>query len=286
MEYQQIKYEVAERILTITLNRPDKLNAYTEFMRDEIINALDHADDDDNIRAIIVTGEGRAFCAGMDLGNKGATFDSSSAVGDDEFRDGGGQLALRIFKCKKPIIAAINGPAVGVGCTMTLPMDIRIASTNAKMGIVFVRRGVLVDACSSWFLSKVLGIGRALEWALTGRVFSAQEAYEGGLLNHLVAPEELIPTARAIAKDIAENTAPVSVAITRQLIWTMAGTEHPMQAHRLETKGFHWAGQQPDVKEGVMAFLEKRKPNYSMSVKDGMPPFYPWMKEPPFKEEK
>jgi enoyl-CoA hydratase/carnithine racemase len=194
-------------------------------------------------------------------------------------------LALRIFKLKKPIIAAINGPAVGVGCTMTLPMDIRIASTKAKMGIVFVRRGVLIDACSSWFLSKVLGIGRALEWALTGRVFTAQEAYEGGLLNYVVEPEELIPKARAIAKEIAENTAPVSVAITRQLIWGMAGTEHPMQAHRVESKGFHWAGSQPDVVEGIMAFLEKRPPNYTMSVKDGMPPFYPWIEEPDFKEK-
>ena len=167
-----------------------------------------------------------------------------------------------------------------------LPMDIRIASTKAKMGIVFVRRGVLIDACSSWFLSKVMGIGRALEWALTGKVFTAQEAYEAGLLNYVVEPEELIPKARAIAKEIAENTAPVSVAITRQLIWTMATARHPMEGHRIESKGFHWTGQQPDVKEGVMAFLEKRAPNYTMSVKDGMPPFYPWMEEPPFKEEK
>lgn len=284
MEYQQIKYEVAERILTITLNRPEKLNAYTEFMRDEIIDALDHAEADDNIRVIIVTGAGRAFCAGMDLSDQGSTFDASS-ITEDEFHDGGGMLALRIFKLKKPIIAAINGPAVGVGCTMTLPMDIRIASTNAKMGIVFVRRGVLVDACSSWFLSKVLGIGRALEWALTGKVFSAQEANEGGLFNKLVAPEELIPTARAIALDIALNTAPVSVALTRQLIWTMAGARHPMEAHRLESKGFHWAGQQPDVKEGVMAFLEKRAPNYTMSPATDMPEFFPWMEEPEFKKE-
>lgn len=283
MEYQQIKYEVAERILTITLNRPEKLNAYTEFMRDEIIDALDHAEADDNIRVIIVTGAGRAFCAGMDLSDQGATFDASS-ITEDEFHDGGGMLALRIFKLKKPIIAAINGPAVGLGCTMTLPMDIRIASTNAKVGIVFVRRGVLVDACSSWFLSKVLGIGRALEWALTGKVFSAQEANEGGLFNKLVAPEELIPTARAIAQDIAQNTAPVSVALTRQLIWTMAGARHPMEAHRLESKGFHWAGQQPDVKEGVMAFLEKRAPNYTMSPATDMPEFFPWMEEPEFKK--
>lgn len=283
MEYQQIKYEVEDRILTITLNRPEHMNTYNAVQHFELIDAFDRADDDDNIRAIIVTGAGKAFCAGMDLGEKGSSFDASS-VSIEEYRDGGGMLALRMYQCKKPIIGAINGPAVGIGCTMTLPMDVRIASTKAKMGIVFVRRGVLIDACSSWFLSKVLGINRALEWALTGRVFTAQEAYEGGLLNYVVEPDELLPKAREIAKEIAENTAPVSVAITRQLIWTMAGTEHPMQAHRLESKGFHWAGQQPDVIEGIMAFLEKRKPNYTMSVKDGMPPFYPWMEEPPFKE--
>ncbi|HWQ73870.1 MAG TPA: crotonase/enoyl-CoA hydratase family protein [Syntrophomonas sp.] len=285
MEYQQIKYEVEDRILTITLNRPEHMNTYNMTQHYELIDAFDRADDDDNIRAIIVTGAGKAFCAGMDLGEKGSSFDASS-IPIEDYRDGGGMLALRMYQCKKPVIGAINGPAVGIGCTMTLPMDIRIASTKAKMGIVFVRRGVLIDACSSWFLSKVLGIGRALEWALTGRVFSAQEAYEGGLLNYVVEPEELIPKARAIAKEIAENTAPVSVAITRQLIWTMAGTEHPMEAHRIESKAFHWAGQQPDVVEGIMAFLEKRNPNYAMSVKDGMPPFYPWMEEPPFKEEK
>jgi len=283
MEYQQIKYEVEDRILTITFNRPEQMNTYNFVLHNEIVDALDRADDDDNIRAIIITGAGKAFCAGMDLSEKGSSFDAS-VVPIEDYRDGGGMLALRMYKCKKPIIAAINGAAVGVGCTMTLPADVRIASTKAKMGIVFVRRGVLIDACSSWFLSKVLGIGRALEWALTGRVFTAQEAYEGGLLNYVVEPEELLPKAREIAKEIAENTAPVSVAITRQLIWTMAGTEHPMQSHRIESKGFHWAGQQPDVVEGIMAFLEKRKPNYSMSVKDGMPPFYPWMEEPPFKE--
>ncbi len=285
MEYQQIKYEVEDRILTITLNRPEQMNTYNMTQHYELIDAFDQADNDDNIRAIIITGAGKAFCAGMDLSEKGSSFDASS-VSIEDYRDGGGMLALRMYQCKKPLIGAINGAAVGIGCTMTLPMDVRIASTKAKMGIVFVRRGVLIDACSSWFLSKVLGIGRALEWALTGRVFTAQEAYEGGLLNYVVEPEELIPKARAIAKEIAENTAPVSVAITRQLIWGMAGTEHPMQAHRIESKGFHWAGSQPDVVEGIMAFLEKRKPNYSMSVKDGMPPFYPWIEEPPFKEEK
>lgn len=282
MEYEQIKYEVAERILTITINRPDHLNAYTELMGDEIMDALDHAEADDNIRAIIVTGEGRAFCAGMDLGDGGVTFNYDQ-VPEDEHRDGGGLLALRIFKLTKPIIAAINGPAVGVGLTMTLPMDIRIAANTAKMGIVFVRRGVVIDACSAWFLPKVVGMGQALQWALTGKVFSAQEAYAGGLLNKLVDPEEVIPAARAIALEIAQYTAPVSVALTRQLMWTMAGTSHPMEAHRIESKCFHWIGQQPDVEEGIAAFLEKRPPNYSMSPKSNMPDFFPWVEEPEFK---
>lgn len=282
MQYEQIKYEVSERILTITLNRPDYLNAYTEFMREEIIDALDHAEADDNIRAIIVTGEGRAFCAGMDLGDGGNSFNYDD-VSEDEHRDGGGVLALRIFRLTKPIIAAINGPAVGVGLSMTFPMDIRIASNTSKMGIVFVRRGVVVDACSSWILPKIVGMGKALEWALTGRVFTAQEAFEGGLLHYLVAPEEVMPKARAIAQEIAQNTAPVSVALTRQLMWTMAGATHPMDAHRIESKCFHWIGQQADVHEGINAFLEKRPPNYSMSPKNDMPDFYPWAPEPDFK---
>ncbi len=281
MQYEQIKYETAERILTITLNRPDHLNAYTEFMRDEIIDALDRAEADDNIRVIIVTGQGRAFCAGMDLGERGDSFNYQD-VSQDEHRDGGGILALRIFKLTKPIIAAINGPAVGIGLTMTLPMDIRIAADTARMGIVFVRRGVVVDACSSWFLPRIVGMGQALEWALSGRVFTAQEAFAGGLLNKLVAPEEVIPTARAIALEIAQNTAPVSVALTRQLIWTMVGTSHPMEAHRIESKCFHWIGQQPDVQEGINAFLEKRPPNYTMSPKNDMPGFFPWVEEPEF----
>ncbi|MBP8819484.1 MAG: enoyl-CoA hydratase/isomerase family protein [Syntrophomonadaceae bacterium] len=282
MNYQQIKYEVEDRILTITLNRPERLNAYTEILRAEMIDALDHADADDDIRAIIVTGAGRAFCAGMDLGDGGATFDYS-AVTEDEHRDSGGLLALRIYQLKKPIIAAINGPAVGIGLTMTFPMDIRIAADNAKMGIVFVRRGVLLDACSSWILPRIVGISQALEWAMTGRVFSSQEAFAKGLLTKVVAPEEVLSAARDIALEIAQNSAPVSVALTRQLLWTMLGADHPMAAHRIESKGFHWAGQQPDAQEGITAFLEKRQPNYTMSPSTGMPDFYPWITEPPFR---
>ncbi|MGI6550810.1 MAG: crotonase/enoyl-CoA hydratase family protein [Syntrophomonadales bacterium] len=284
MSYELIKVEAAERVLTITLNRPQRLNAYTEDMRDEIIDALDKAEADDNIRAIIVTGAGRAFCAGADLEGGESTFNYTNES-LEEHRDGGGILALRIFKSKKPIIAAINGPAVGVGVTMTLPMDIRIISNTAKLGIVFVRRGVVIDACASYFLPRIVGIGQALEWGLTGRIFSAAEAYERRLVNKIVAPEEVLPTARAIALDIAQNTAPVSVALTRQLMWSMLGASHPMEAHRVESKGYHWLGQQPDAAEGVMAFLEKRLPNFSMSTQKDMPDFYPWAPEPKFREE-
>jgi len=284
VNYQQIKYEIEDRILTLTLNRPERLNAYTEVMRAELVDALDHADADDNIRAIIVTGAGRAFCAGMDLGDGGATFDYN-AVAQDEHRDGGGILALRIFRLKKPIIAAINGSAVGVGLTMTLPMDIRIVADTAKMGIVFVRRGIVNDACSSWFLPRVVGIGKAVEWALSGRLFSGQEALASGLVSQLVAPEEVLPTARAMALEIAQNTAPVSAALVRQMMWSMLGADHPMEAHRIESKGFHWAGQQPDAAEGIAAFLEKRLPHYTMSPQTDMPDYYPWLTEPPFKDK-
>lgn len=256
MEYQQIKYEVEDRILTITLNRPERMNAYTEVMRAELVDAFDHADADDEVRAIIVTGAGRAFCAGMDLGEGGATFDYTS-VPQDEHRDGGGLIALRMYRCTKPIIAAINGAAVGIGLTMTLPMDIRIAANNAKMGIVFARRGIVVDACSSWFLPRVVGISKALDWAMTGRVFTAQEAFESGLVSQLVEPDQVIPAARAIASEIARYSAPVSVALIRQLMWSMLGASHPMEAHRIESKGFHYLGQRPDADEGINAFLER-----------------------------
>ncbi|MGE5381399.1 MAG: crotonase/enoyl-CoA hydratase family protein [Methylocystaceae bacterium] len=284
MNYQQIKYEVDEdHILTITLNRPERMNAYTdEVMCPEMIDALDRADADDNVRAIIVTGAGRAFCAGMDLGGKAFDY---TAIAEDEHRDGGGLIALRIYQLKKPIIAAINGAAVGIGLTMTLPMDIRIVADNAKLGIVFVRRGVLLDACSSWILPRIVGISQALEWAMTGRVFSAQEAFDKGLVSKVVPPEEVLPAARAIALEIAQNSAPVSVALTRQLLWTMLGADHPIEAHRLESKGFHWLGQRADSREGINAFLEKRRPNYTMSPHTDMPDFYPWQTEPPFKEK-
>jgi len=282
MEYQQIKYEVEDRILTLTLNRPERMNAYTEIMRAELVDAIDRAEADDEVRVIIVTGAGRAFCAGMDLGDGGATFDYTS-VPQDDHRDGGGILALRMYRCTKPIIAAINGAAVGIGLTMTLPMDIRIAANTAKMGIVFARRGIVVDACSSWFLPRVVGISKALDWSMTGRVFTAQEAFESGLVSQLVEPDQVVPAARAVASEIARYSAPVSVALIRQLMWSMLGASHPMEAHRIESKGFHYLGQRADADEGINAFLEKRDPNFTMSPFSDMPDFYPWLKEPPFK---
>lgn len=282
MDYQQIRYEIEDRILTLTLNRPDRMNAYTEVMRAELVDAIGLAEADDNVRVIIVTGAGRAFCAGMDLGEAGTTFDYTG-VAQNEHRDGGGILALRIYRSTKPIIAAINGAAVGVGLTMTLPMDIRIAANTAKMGIVFARRGIAVDACSSWFLPRVVGISKAVEWSMTGRVFSAQEAFQSGLVSQLVEPGQVIPAARAIASEIARYSAPVSVALIRQMMWSMLGAAHPMDAHRIESQGFHWLGQRADAAEGINAFLEKREPRFTMSPYSDMPDFYPWLDEPPFK---
>ncbi len=274
MNYDQIKYEVLNRILTITLNRPDRLNAFTDQMCAEMIDALDRADNDDNVRAIIVTGEGRAFSVGSDLeAAGGSTFDYSKTNIEDH-RDKGGTLTLRLFECKKPVIAAINGPAVGIGITMTLPMDIRIASNKAKMGFVFVRRGITNEACSGWFLPRVVGISQALEWVCSGRVFSAGEALAGRLVSQVVSPDELLPAARALAAEIAENTAPVSVALARRLLWQMLGASHPMESHLLESRMMHWLGQQPDAREGIMSFIEKRPPDYTMKPSTDMPDFY------------
>lgn len=281
--YKQIKYEISDGILTITLNRPEKLNAYTLVMGDEIIDAIDRADADDSVRAIIFTGEGRAFCAGKDLEEGGSAFDYSK-VSIENHRDGGGKVSLRIFDSLKPIIAAINGPAVGVGITMTLPMDIRIASDKAKMGFVFTRRGIVPEACSGWFLPRVVGMSQALEWVCTGRVFSAEEALAGRLVSRVVPAEKLLPTARSIALEIAQNTAPVSVALARQLLWKMQGAGDPMESHRIESKLMYWTGQQADVKEGITSFLEKRPPNYTMKPSVDMPPFYPWWPGRSFKK--
>ena len=297
MSYKTIKYEVEDKVLTITLNRPDKLNAFTGQMMFEIIDAFDKADADDNVRAIIVTGAGRAFCAGADLSAGAKTFDYAAredrpekantpvmANGEidwshESVRDGGGRVSLRIFESLKPVIAAVNGPAVGVGVTMQLPMDIRLASEDAKFGFVFARRGIVPEACSSWFLPRVVGISQALEWTYTGRVFGAQEALEGGLVKKLYKPDELLPAARALAREIADNTAPVSVALTRQMLWRVAAMDHPMEAHKVDSRAIYARGASADAKEGVMSFLEKRPANYPNQVSKDMPSFYPWWDE-------
>ena len=279
-----ISVSVEGKILTITLNRPDHLNAFTNMMRDEMIAAFDQADADDDVRCIIVTGEGRGFCAGADLGEGGDTFNTEREGQDGPvWRDGGGQVSLRIFESKKPVIGAINGPAVGVGVTMTLPMDIRIASSAAKFGFVFSRRGIVPEACSSWFLPRIVGIQQALAWTFSGRVFPAEEALKGGLVQEVTAPENLLPRARAIAAEIVENTAPVSVALTRQMMWRMLGADHPMEAHKIDSRGIAQLGISPDVKEGVESFLEKRPPEFSMKPSEDMPDFYPWWDDRPFK---
>jgi enoyl-CoA hydratase/carnithine racemase len=284
MAFEQIRYEIADKVLTITMNRPDKLNAFTPQMRQEFIEAFDRADEDDDVRAIIVTGEGRGFCAGADLTSGADTFDREGGGNTiDEHRDSGGLLTLRIFESKKPVIAAINGPAVGIGATMTLPMDIRIASEKAKMGFVFARRGIVPEACSGWFLPRVVGIGQALEWVMTGRVFSAREALEGGLVSRVLPPEELLPAATELAREIAENTSAVSIALTRQLMWKMLGADHPMDAHKVDSKCIYHMGKSADAYEGVMSFLEKRPAQFTMKPSADMPDFYPWWKERPFK---
>jgi enoyl-CoA hydratase/carnithine racemase len=298
MAYEQIKYEVQDNILTITLNRPDKLNAFTHTMMAELIDAFDKADADDNVRAIIVTGAGRAFCAGADLSAGGATFDRAARPdrktaplrpngevewSDEAVRDGGGRVTLRIYKCLKPVIGAINGAAVGIGVTMQLPMDIRIASSDARFGFVFARRGIVPEACSSWFLPRLVGISQALEWTYSGKVFPAQEALEGGLIRKVVAPEELLPMARAIARDIIDNTAPVSIALIRQMMWRMLGADDPMEAHKIDSRGIYSRGQSADVKEGVMSFLEKRPAKFTQTVSKDMPSYFPWWTDREYK---
>ena len=283
MPYEQIATDVADRILTITLNRPERLNAWTATMCRELMAAFDEADADDGIGAVIVTGAGRGFCAGADLAGGGETFDwRERAQAGAPPRDNGGEFTLRVFACTKPVIAAINGPAVGVGATMTLPMDVRLAAEDARMGFVFARRGIIPEACSSWFLPRVVGISRAMEWVATGRVFPAQEALEAGLVRSLHASEELIGAARGLATEIVENTAPVSVALARRLMWRMLGAGHPMAAHRADSRGMLARGQSADAVEGVTSFLEKRPARFVDRVSDGLPDVMPGWVEPEF----
>jgi enoyl-CoA hydratase/carnithine racemase len=287
MDYEQIITATDAGVLTITLNRPERLNAWTATMQSELIAAVDAADADDDVRAIIVTGAGRAFCAGADLAGGEATFDwrqREQAHADAAVpRDGGGRFTLRVFDSTKPVIAAINGPAVGVGATMTLPMDIRLAADDARIGFVFARRGIVPEACSSWFLPRLVGISRAMEWVATGRVFSAREALEGGLVRSLHPRDELLDAARELAREIADNTAPVSVALARRMMWRMLGAEHPMLAHRADSRGMYLRGQSADAAEGIRAFLDKRPARYPDRITDGLPDIMPGWQAPEFR---
>lgn len=285
MSFETILYGVSNNVLTLTLNRPDRLNAFNRQMRDDLLDALDAAEADDAVRAIVFTGAGRGYCAGADLGKGGDTFNHAKRDQSEERfpgRDGGGTLTLRLFNCRKPLIAAINGPAVGIGITMTLPMDLRLIAQGAKVGFVFTRRAIVPEAASSWFLPRLVGPQQALEWMLSGRVFEAEEALAGGLVRSLHEPQALLPAAYELAEEMAANTAPVSVAMTRQMVWKMMTASHPMAAHRVDTAGVRYCGQLPDAREGVESFLEKRQARFSASAATDMPGFYPWWDEPEF----
>lgn len=289
-EYENIRLDIADGVAVITLHRPDKLNAFTTPMAMEIIAALDRADADDSVRAVIFTGAGRAYCAGADLSAGGATFDYKVSEGregkagadgeidlsDETLRDVGGRVSLRIFESLKPVIGAINGPAVGIGATMLLPMDVRIASEIARFGFVFARRGIVPEACSTWFLPRVVGISQALEWSFSGRVFNADEALAGRLVSKVVPAGELLAEAMKLAREIADNAAPVSVALTRQMMWRLLGADHPMEAHKLDSKFVFQRGRGEDAKEGVSSFLEKRPAKFTDKVSSDMPKPYPW----------
>ena len=275
MTFETLRYETDDGVCTVTLDRPAKLNAVTATSIEELIAAFDEADRDDAVRAVIVTGAGRAFCAGADLSRGGGTFERDAGSAE-EHRDGGGRVTLRLFDLKKPVIAAINGPAVGFGITMTLAMDIRIASSAARIGFVFARRGVVPEAASTWFLPRIVGIAQAAEWVYTGRVFDADEALRARLVSRVVEPDALMPTARALAREIADNTSAVSVALSRQMLWKLLGADHPMEAHRLDSQGMFWTGRGADAYEGVTSFMEKRPPRFALKPSADMPPFYPW----------
>ena len=277
MNYEQILYDKNGPILTLTLNRPDKLNAYTQQMQTELIAALDAADADDEIRAIIVTGAGRGYCAGADLSAGGNTFNNDAPGREGGLRrDGGGILTLRLFECLKPIISACNGPAVGVGATMQCAMDVRLASEEARYGFVFSKRAVVPEACSSWFLPRIVGIQQALEWTFSGRVFNAEEAARGGLVRSIHKANDLMPAAIDLAHEFAESTSPVSVALIRQMMWKMLGADHPMEAHKIDSRGIYYRGKSADAIEGVESFLEKRAPTFPGKVSTDMPEYFPW----------
>lgn len=292
--YQEVVVAVRDRILTLTLNRPEKLNAFTATMMREMIDVFTRVNEDDEVRAVVVTGAGRGFCAGADLSQGADTFNATrrgdrpernagpaDAVdfSDERVRDGGGRVTLAIFDCLKPVIAAVNGPAVGIGATMQLAMDIRIASEQARFGFVFSRRGIVPEACSSWFLPRIVGIGQALDWCMSGRVFPAAEALAGGLVKEVVSPEQLLARAYEIAGEIRDNTSAVSVALIRQMMWRLSALDHPMEAHKIDSRGIYARGASADVREGVVSFLEKRPANFPDKVSRDMPRYYPWWQE-------
>ena len=280
MAYETLETEHRDGVLTVTLSREERLNAFNATMLTEWLELLDEIDADDAVRAVVVTGKGRGFCAGADLGGGSGTFDAG-AEGSIR-RDGGGQLTLRLYDCRKPLIAAINGPAVGVGVTMTLPMDVRLASDRARFGFVFARRGIVPEAASSWFLPRVVGINQAMEWVATGRVFPAEEALAGRLVSRVVPHDQLLDEAHALAREIAENTSGVSVCLARQMMWKMLGAWHPMAAHNLDSRLIHQMGKTPDAHEGVQSFLEKRPAEFTMSPSRDVPEPFPFWETPPF----
>jgi enoyl-CoA hydratase/carnithine racemase len=290
MSYETLRYEISDRILTITLNRPERLNAFNGRMADELIDAFDKADADDDVKVVIVTGAGRAFCAGSDLEKGGDTWSkhgdylAKQAATDRYVGDGGGRVTRRIYDFNKPVIAAINGPAVGVGLTMTLAMDIRLAVTGAKLGFVFAARGIVPEACSTWFLPRIVGIGKALEWCYSSRIFRSEEGLEAGLLRSVHSPEELLPAAQALAKEFVDNSSAVSMALIRHMMWRMLSAPHPIDAHELDTAGLAALGKSADAKEGITAFLEKRPAKFTNRVSSDMPAFFPWWTDRQFRK--
>ncbi len=284
MDLKQTKFEIRDGIAVVTLNRPERMNAFTPVMAQELIDIFAEADRDDSVRAVVVTGAGNAFCAGADLTTGETTFDSTMTEGRkvsiSQHRDRGGKVALAIFNCRKPVIGAINGHAVGVGITMTLPMDIRIVAADAKIGFVFARRGVVPEACSSWFLPRIVGIARATELIYTGRVFRAEEQASSGLFNYVLPSEEVLLKALAIAREIATQASAVSVALSKALLWHGLTEKDPQSVHLIDSRCFHWCGRQKDAHEGILSFLEKRSPDFKLSPTKDMPDFYPWWKEP------
>jgi enoyl-CoA hydratase/carnithine racemase len=289
--YEQILTEVSDNILTITLNRPDKMNAYTLKMGDELIDAFTKANQNDDVRCIIVTGAGECFCAGADLSGGIKSFDIKELANiknqdiewsQPQFRDPGGLISLSIFNSLKPVIGATNGPAIGIGSTMQLPMDFRVASESSRFGFVFAQRGVVPEACSSWFLPKIVGISKALDWTLTGRIFDAEEALKAGLISSIHKPDNLLSDARELAGQIIQKTSQISIALIRQMMWRSLGSDHPMEAHKIESRAFLSMGMSDEAKEGVMSFLEKRPAHFPGKVSKDMPAIFPWWKDKPY----